>query len=276
MKPLTMAVVGAAMLVAGAVPAQGQTWTGFYVGASGGAAIGRDKAAQRVVFDTNLDGTFTDTVNTAAGANAFSPGFCNGRALTALPGDGCTADENGMDFGGRVGYDRQMGRVVLGALVDVGAVSLTDGVAAFSTTPAFYTFTREINYVSAVRARVGVGNGRMLVYGTGGGAWANIDQTFTTSNGVNTFVPGKDAARAETSMGYQAGAGVEFRVAGGLTLTGEYLFNSFDDREQARVRSQGPAPATNPFILVNGSGTDLQPEERLTFQGVRVGLNVRF
>lgn len=30
---------------------------------------------ETILFDTNLDGTFGDTVNMAAGANAFTPGF---------------------------------------------------------------------------------------------------------------------------------------------------------------------------------------------------------
>lgn len=35
-------------------------------------------------FDTSLDGNFTDTVRTVAGADAFSPGFCGGAAVNAL------------------------------------------------------------------------------------------------------------------------------------------------------------------------------------------------
>jgi outer membrane immunogenic protein len=42
------------------------------------------------------------------------------------------------------------------------------------------------------------------------------------------------------------------------------------------VRSQGPAPATNAFILVNASGTNFQRTERFEFHSVRIGLNVRF
>ena len=44
---------------------------------------------------------------------------CAGLATTSLPSGACTEDEDGVDFGGRIGYDQQMGRLVFGALVDV-------------------------------------------------------------------------------------------------------------------------------------------------------------
>ena len=279
MKATTIATACAAVLaLASAVPAhaQTQTWTGPYVGVTFGGAIQMDDADETVAFDTNLDGVFNDTVRTAAGADAFSPGFCAGIAMGAQPAAGCSDDEGGLDVGGRVGYDRQMGRLVVGALVDVSKVDITDGVSAFSTTPAFYGFAREVNYVAGLRARLGVGGDKVLVYGTGGGAWANIEHTFTTSNAVNTFVPAKDLATSENSWGWQAGGGVELRLGMRWSVTGEYLFTSIDDRDEATVRSQGPAPATNPFILVNASGTDLQRTDRFEFQAVRLGLSYRF
>ena len=233
-------------------------------------------ADEAVAFDTNLDGGFGDTIRTAAGADAFSPGFCAGIAMGSQPAAGCTEEEDGIDFGGRVGYDRQIGNLVIGALVDVSKADVTDGVSAFSTTPAFYAFAREVNYVAGLRGRIGVGNERVLVYGTGGGAWANIDHVFTSSNGVNTFVPAKDTATSDNSWGYQAGGGVELRLGTRWSVTGEYLFTSIDDRDEATVRTQGPAPATNPFILVNGSGTDLQRTDRFEFQALRLGLSYRF
>jgi outer membrane immunogenic protein len=54
-----------------------------------------------VRFDKTLDGNFSDTITTAAGANAFSPRFCNGAAVTATPGDGCRQDDRAPDFAAR-------------------------------------------------------------------------------------------------------------------------------------------------------------------------------
>lgn len=57
---------------------------------------------------------------------------------------------------------------------------------------------------------------------------------------------------------------------------GEYLFTRLNDREESAIRVQGPAPATNPFILVNAGGTDLQRTDRFEFHVLRAGLNFRF
>ncbi len=77
----------------------------------------------------------------------------------------CVDDEDGIDFGGRVGFDRQLGRLVIGGLVDVST--------------------------------------------------------------------------------------------------------SLDNREESVIRSQGPAPATNAFILVNPGGTDFQRSAKFEFQALR-------
>ena len=274
---LTRAALVCAMTTASTALAAAQTtWTGPYLGVTVGGGFQTDDADETVTFDTNLDGTFSDTVRTVAGADAFSPGFCDGIANGATPGAGCVDDENGIDVGGRVGYDWQRGMLVLGALADVTGSNVKDGVTAFSTTPAFYAFSRELRALGGVRARVGVGNERFLVYGTGGGAWGRINHLYTTSNGVNTFVPAKDEERSENAWGYQAGGGIEVRLRGKWSLIGEYLYTNLDDEEDGTVRSQGPAPATNPFILVNAAGTDLQRSERFDMHAVRVGISYRF
>lgn len=203
--------------------------------------------------------------------------------MNATAAAGCTDDSDGVDFGGRIGYDWQAGRVVFGVLVDVSKTDVVDSVTAFSTTPAFYSFTREVNHIAGLRGRIGVGNGRMLVYGTGGGAWAKLDQRFTTSNIVNTFVPSNgdsddddEDGLSEKMWGYQAGGGIDVRLGAGWSLMGEYLFTRLNDREESAIRVQGPAPATNPFILVNAGGTDLQRTDRFEFRVLRAGLNFRF
>jgi outer membrane immunogenic protein len=201
-------------------------------------------------------------VRTGAGADAFSPGFCGGLAVNAIAASGCTSDDDGIDVGGRAGYDWQAGRFVFGGLVDVSKADVTDSVTAFSTTPAFYAFTRELNAVIGFRGRAGAGTRRLLVYCTAGGAWGNVSQIFTTSNRVNTFVStggGPVGERANESVwGYQAGGGVEVALGHRWSVTGEYLFTSLDNREASGVRSQGPAPATNAFILVSAAGTDFR------------------
>lgn len=277
------AVVGLGMALFGGVSsAEAQSWTGFYLGGTAGAGFQRADDSEKVRFDTNLDGSFGDSIRTVAGADAFGPGFCGGLAVDRAAAAGCTEDEDGLDFGGRLGYDRQFGRMVVGGLIDVSRTDVVDSVTAFSVTPAFYSFTRELSYVAGLRGRLGVTAGRMLIYGTGGGAWGQVEQDFTTSNTVNTFTSADDAddddgeGDGERIFGYQAGGGIEFLLTDRWSLGGEYLFTSLDDREESGIRVQGPAPATNPFILVNAAGTDLRRADAFEFQSIRFGVRYRF
>ncbi|MDQ3069779.1 MAG: outer membrane beta-barrel protein [Acidobacteriota bacterium] len=269
----------ALMVMVSVTGASAQGWNGFYVAGTAGRGIQRANDSETVRFDTNLDGAFTDTIRTGAGADAFGPGFCGGAAVGAAAVAGCSDDENGMDFGGRVGYDRQMGRFVIGALVDVSKSDVIDSVTAFSVTPAFYTMTREINYVAGLRGRAGVDVGRVLIYGTGGAAWGNVEQSFTTSNTVNTFVATEADANLSDDVsvwGYQAGGGVEFNIGARMRLIGEYIYTSLDNREESGIGVRGPAPATNPFILVNAGGTNFERTGKFEFHAARIGFGVRF
>ena len=268
-------IVGASallVLTAGAQNASAQTWRGWHVAGYAGQAWQKGDATERVVFDKNLDGAFNDTVTTAAGANAFAPGFCAGAAATSTPSGGCREDKDGVDFGFRVGYDWQRGGLVFGIAAEGSKPKIDDSVTAFSVTPALYTFTREVNALGALRARAGYGGGRILVYGTGGFAFAKVDHAFATSNTANTFVRTDDSL----AKGYQFGGGFEFKFGEKWSIGAEYLLTSLDDTDKFTVRSQGPAAATNPFLLTNAAGTDLRRNEKFEFQSVRGGLTYRF
>ena len=73
-----------------------------------------------------------------------SPGFCGGIALGSLPSAGCAEDEDGIDIGGRAGYDLADGRY----RVRRPRRHLDDRRhrrrLGLSTTPAFYAFSREL------------------------------------------------------------------------------------------------------------------------------------
>ena len=273
MKMSSLGLVAATAVLAGGPQAQAQTptWRGFYLGAQVGGAFLPDNADAFVTFDTNLDGGFGDTVFTAAGANAFSPGFCPGAAQGTMPAAGCAREDSGVDFGGRLGYDWQSGSFVYGIVGEVAAPDLTDSLTAFSTTPASYTFTRELKTLGSLGLRLGYGGSKVLVYGTGAVAYGDLDRSFSTSNRVNTFVQTID----DGAWGWRAGGGVELRVSR-VSLGAEYLFTSLSDTDRFTVRSQGPAPATNPFIRINPAGTDLRRSDDLEFQSVRFTASYRF
>lgn len=277
---MRIATLGAALLLAGAtaVPASAQTfsaqdWTGGYLGGQLNYGLQTRNQNETILFDTNLDGTFGDTVNTAAGANAFSPGFCGGAANGATPADGCRDDRNRFGFGAHAGYDMQMGDIVIGGVVEYGWNRIRDNVSAFSTTPAFYTMQRELRNDGAIRARVGYAAGDTLVYGTGGVAYGRIRNSFATDNTANTFV---ETNRTDDAWGYRVGGGVEQRISDGFSVGLLYHYTDLKD-DGYRVRAQGPAPATNPFILVNAAGTDFaRSSDRFNFHTISLTGSFRF
>lgn len=284
MRYIEMAAAAGAFLVLGAGAATAQDWSGPYIGLSvGGALIDEDKN-ERVLFDTNLNGTFGDTVRNTALVDAFGPttanpgGFCGGKALANNFNAACIEDDSvGVEFAARAGWDLQSGPWVYGVVVEAASVDVEDFATAFSITPAAYQFNRDIDDVMyAARLRVGHTFGeRGLAYVTGGAATAKVVETFFTTNGANSFTPVRSE---DDANGYQFGFGGEVWVTDRITLGGEYLYTSLDAGDGLTVRTgPGTAAPTNPFLIVNPAGTDQRrASDEIAFHGFRLTLAARF
>ena len=250
-----------------------QDFNGPYVSIGGGASLQGSDRGETLVFDTNRDGTYGDPVNTVGGTDAFAPGFCNG-AATGTANVGCRNDKDGAEFFGRLGYDRRMGNVVLGAVVEGGHSVARDSVSGFSTSPASYTMSREADYQANARLRAGyTPGGGALFYVTGGGAYARLDNKFATSNTANSFADnGKTNA-----WGYTVGGGAEVMVTNNIGVGLEYLYTDVKDKDYVVNVGPGTAdPATNPFLL-NGGGTDIRRSDpNFRTHSVRGTLSYRF
>lgn len=274
----------AALSAASAVAAQDQDqprtddrfFDGVYVSGAVGAEFAADSQTDRIAFDTNRDGKFDNTVRTATGADAFSPGFCPGRPRAATGG---TCRGNSMDEGYalRVGIDKHLGDgpFVIGALIEGARPGVKEFTTGFSTTPASYTFGREIDWAVTARARAGFapGEGRVLFYGTGGAGYAKIDRSFTTSNTANSFTPNDNS---DWKFGWQAGGGAEVMLSRNLGLGLEYLYSSYNDEDYVVGVGAGTAPATNPFLR-DGGGTNLRlTNNNFDFHALRGTVSLRF
>ncbi len=281
-----VSATAAAMLLTGvAAPAMAQSlpnwdatpdWSGPYVGVYGSSTSTNDQEDEFLRFDRNLDGNFGDPVNTAAGADAFSPGSCGGSPKGNVPTAGCDGDADGAEGGVRAGWDFQFGSFVVGAVAEYSAFNgAEDTVTSYSTTPASYTFERKLDNLAALRARVGYAYGPALFYATGGGATGEMSNQFYTSNGANSFTATTDDDQAD---GYQAGGGVEYMLAQNLSVTGEYLYTSLEAPDFNIRVGRGVAPANNPFVLApNTTGTDMtRSNGRFGLHAFRIGMNYRF
>jgi outer membrane immunogenic protein len=165
------------------------------------------------------------------------------------------------------------GNWVVGGLFEASKNNSTDGVSAFSTTPASYSFNRKLDYALSLRARGGyTPGGGILFYATGGGSYAKINHGFATTNTANTFTELNDGKRV---WGWQAGGGGEVMITDNVSLGIEYLYNRYRDTKYAVAVGQGTAPATNPFVLAGG--VNMRPNDfHYGFHSLRATVNFQF
>jgi outer membrane immunogenic protein len=151
-------------------------------------------------------------------------------------------DPEGGFGGGQIGYNWQRDRFVFGVEGDFqgGDISGT----AFDQFGD--TARSDVNWFSTVRGRLGFASGPLLVYGTGGVAFADVD------NRIH-FTDGSVARDSGTQTGYAAGAGIEWAFAPNWSAKAEYLYIGLGDDTLS-------------------SGDRINND----FQTVRVGLNYKF
>ena len=285
MRSLSFVTLTAGLAAALSTPAFAQDTTdvapfsGLYAGGSIGFDAQPNDGGSGLLFDRNLDGTFGDTVSLAApqvngNTNAFAPGFCNGRARSNANFN-CAKDKDGMSYAARLGFDKQMGNVVVGLVGEFGKPEIRDSVSGFSTTPAAYVFTRKVKYDASVRARVGYAANTTLFYATGGPAYAKVRHSFyTINNNANAFAADGD----NDTWGFVAGGGIEQKLGRNFSIGLEYLYNQYKDDDYTVRVSRGTALATNPFVLApNTTGTDIQrSDDKFRWHSVRATAAFRF
>lgn len=109
-----------------------------------------------------------------------------------------TFTESGLAYGAFVGYNQQLNDFVIGGEFEIGSIRFQDDL--------------ELDYVMRLKGRVGFAMDNVLIYGTGGAAYAS--------------------AYGSSDWGYFGGVGIEVAMAGnwfaGLEAT-QTRFDDFDD-----------------------------------------------
>jgi outer membrane immunogenic protein len=196
-------------------------WTGLYIGANVGW----------ISTDGNLSNAGTDT---------GAAGFGTALALGAIPGSVGVA-HNGFIGGGQIGYNWQVSPTwVLGLEADfdgVGGKASTAAVFPGSLVflPITTVYNRELDWLGTFRGRLGyLLTPGVLWYATGGLAYGQTK--LGTAAVCPTFVPpcstegGTALSSSNTSIGWTAGAGVEWRFAPAWSLKVEYLYVDLGSR----------------------------------------------
>lgn len=156
------------------------SWTGFYGGLNIGYGWSEDD-------DNNNFG--------------FGFGFNNNDHLDGVVG------------GGQVGFNYQFTPLFV-----VGFESDFQGTGISSHDSGFLNIGRSINWFGTVRGRVGVTpilDGRLLIYGTGGFAYGDVEHF------LNGF--------RDTQTGWTAGGGVEYAFLPNWSAKVEYLFTELNN-----------------------------------------------
>ena len=224
------AAVGSQLDAAATMPAC--DWRGLYLGLHAGGQFGQS---------TNTD---LDNYN--------------------FPNRSWDYDQSGFVGGEQIGYNWQVGRLLLGLEVDGGYMR----VHGRGLEPGFPGDTfgeSDSDFYATFRGRVGVTAGRWLFYATGGAIGVNdssrvVDRSFTT-RGPDTI----DASREDFRLGYTVGGGAErmFAAFGRCwSVKVEYLYFNVDDETFSAVSDNG----FGPYRFRGGSDGNI----------LRVGVNYHF
>lgn len=163
------------------------SWTGFYAGAQIGYGFGDGRVRQ-----FNLGG--------------LSIG--NGRLNT-----------DGVLGGIHLGYNYQVNNWVFGLETDFEGSDLGSSNRLLGSGDLA---RQSVNWQGSVRGRLGYAFDRLLVYGTGGLAYGELENRFT--NGIT----GISQSFTDTRVGWTAGAGFEYAFLPNWTARLEYRYTELD------------------------------------------------
>jgi outer membrane immunogenic protein len=152
----------------------------------------------------------------------------SGLYVGANAGYGWSANTDNLNpagpFGGaQVGYNFQRGNFVFGAEADFQAAHISDNNAVDKS---------ELNWFGTVRGRVGYAVDRVLVYGTGGFAFGDVENS-------KALPGGGSFSSSETQTGWVAGGGAEYKVTPAWSAKAEYQFLSLDASDSNHVLGLG-------------------------------------
>lgn len=246
-----LAVATVAVLASSAHADQhaGADWTGFYAGGQFGGAFHTGDAGE-------LDFDGPGDIDSAFGDN-FEGEF-----------------ESSFQGGFHVGYDYQIDRTVIGAIVDVNFTDIEQRQSAFSATPATYSEVRTIDYLITARGRIGhLVTPTFMPYFTAGVAWGDVDYRFDTDTPAN--VREDDASR--DGWGYTVGAGFETQINEHLSIGAEYLYTDLGGNDFSTNLSAEGGGGQAAFGNAASGGTDSEgSDEDFDFHSIAVRISYRY
>ena len=205
------------------------TWTGIYVGGQIGYAWGTS--------NTNLGDNFGDFVS-------FS------------------TNNSGVIGGAHVGYNLQLSQFVVGLEGDVDGSSLSKSIsntALIDGGPVPTTISGNINVQGSIRGRVGYAWDRVLLYATGGVAFAGINGSISTPFGYDSA--------STTRVGWTVGGGLEYAITNNWSVRAEYRYAQF---------GHSTVYANNSFVVPGLTAVGAFGNRTINENRVQVGFSYKF
>jgi outer membrane immunogenic protein len=228
-------------------------WTGFYAGINAGYIVGNQTQA------------FLTGVTPANILSATS--YARGDATSS-------ARDHGFTGGGQIGYNYQIGHIVVGIEADASYTGLDQTFDSPTPAGAGRVYHSKLDFLGTLRGRAGYAFDRLLVYGTGGLAYGQTENDVSLLDRTNT-VTRFQGSQGGLQAGFAVGGGVEYALpagsvldvfhSSGVTLRVEYLHYDLGSTNVYvnAVASAGAVGAYNAHMTVEG---DL----------VRAGLNYKY
>jgi outer membrane immunogenic protein len=181
---------------------------------------------------------------------------------------GADYQNRGVIGGGQIGFNYQVGQIVLGVQADWGksdakgqAIPCNQLLAGGGG--AIARCAGEVRDIASVTGRIGYAWDRTLLYVKGGGAWVRDEYELGRGEPQNVAIGGNLFGNVETRSGWTVGAGVEYGFWQNLSVFAEYNYYDFGSRVVV-------LPA---HIIPNFNQTvNIRQDAHV----VKVGLNVRF
>jgi len=201
-------LLGAALIMAASPamaadvePVQIYDWSGFYIGLNAGAAWN----------NTSVD----DNIN-----DPLLPDSVRGRLE-----DSFTDDQTVFTGGGEIGYNWQMDSIVLGLEADFNYLGFDSNRDRNGTIGEFGNFRSELgtkmDWFGTVRGRLGFAFDNVMIFGTGGLAYGNMEADGTLVSNNGDVWKGK---ASDTNVGWTVGGGIEYAPSQNWVIGAEYLY----------------------------------------------------
>ncbi len=164
--------------------------------------------------------------------------------------------------GVEAGYALQSGALVYGVEADLALANLRgrqDAVGYVQTTPFAVGLEAKTNALGTLRGRVGYALDKLLVYGTGGVAFAHQRSSLTVADLSASPALSSTGYASGYAVGWTIGAGLEYAFADHFSGKVEYLYSDIGDR------IRGDAFEIQALNDQNGFCVSLAPHAALKF-----------